>query len=475
MDPLELAPPREIPGPSTPTLAHAPLPGQFASPSTVADITKVQASRLEQATAAAALASMTPLSSSQMPPFNRTKTRTPTPTRSYLSSPPPTAEQPCGRSRSTNGQKPTQTADQIDSATPEELRRIVRELLPALQDARTSAAHHKLQHRMHALESTEAIQRMAVEMDMAHRENEVLHVAEQQRVAAPSVLTPAEPDPNYKQVHVEIYNTLLRDMEELKASNLTLERELARVKDMVCEQEGEITSLHDRIFLLRERIRANYNLRRTNGLYDDTSRSEFGTPYQVLSNPLRREQPFAALLQATDLMSQDTVAVPVTPRRRVEKKGHTRGAYSVSSVPCTPNRSRTRPTTGIYETPQYPYAHRKAPQSAPVARRSSLRDPGAQSDATVSASENESEAETELAEEDPEEVAPVSSASTLASVMLRQPVGKKRAMLTPMTQSKLFGQIRKPDVDRSEREKEPVVKRRRPNQTVGLGIACLRD
>ena len=106
---------------------------------------------------------------------------------------------------------------------------------------------------------------------------------------------------------------------------------------------------------------------------------------------------------------------------------------------------------------------------------------GPPSDGTVSASDNEndSEAETDIIEQDDE--VPESQASRSASQMLRSSQEEQQAkresfkgsgMLPPktdsMTQTKLYGQVRKAGVDRSE---GPPAKRARTSEGVGLGIA----
>ncbi|KAG9531778.1 hypothetical protein KCU79_g22795, partial [Aureobasidium melanogenum] len=62
----------------------------------------------------------------------------------------------------------------VQQAQPDELRAIIARLMPLLQEARSDAAHHKLQYHMLAIETNEAMERIQVEMDMAQRETDLL-------------------------------------------------------------------------------------------------------------------------------------------------------------------------------------------------------------------------------------------------------------------------------------------------------------
>jgi len=139
----------------------------------------------------AASASMTPPPSSQVPPAVKVPaSRTPTPAaNNFLASPPATTTTQAGQQHadadaaaaaSSTLADPPSTA-RVDSASVEELRRMVRDLTLALSEARTSAAHYKLQFNMLQMESRETQNRMAVELDMAHREVDVLQAAEERR------------------------------------------------------------------------------------------------------------------------------------------------------------------------------------------------------------------------------------------------------------------------------------------------------
>ncbi|TKA77676.1 hypothetical protein B0A49_02198 [Cryomyces minteri] len=442
---------------------------------------------------------MTPPPSSQIPSMVRVA-RTPTPPalQMQMSSPPPTvAPQP--RSRLLRSYSTVSTLEQVDSASSEELRRLVKELIPNLHEARMSAAHHKLQLQMLTLESSEASKRMGVEMDMVQREVEVLQTQEAQ---SPFADLPDrsvhDMDPNYRLVRNEVYDGLCRNVQQLMEERDWLCDELRRKKHLINHQEGEIASLNDQNFLLRERIRENREcgkrLRQPSGMHDETSRSELGTPR--FATPCRRdmgvflgkrgaEQPFAALLHATDLLSQEVATAPSTPKRSQpsKKQGHTRGAHSLTSLPSTPKMTRLiHPAGDTFRTPDNMIVNRRIPQSAPAVHyyHYQREDRGEDTASTISASDSEDDqglsGDDEIVE---------TEASQAATSLLRGSQARKRALVgrsrqipvsSGMLQSKLYGQVRKVGVDRpGEHSKrrlstdEPHAKRARVDG-VGLGI-----
>lgn len=460
----------------TPIPEHATLPGKLVIPSTKSTNSKI---------------SMTPPPSSQVSQPVRTRSRTATPAVSHLSSPPPTVAAPAQSQRSANYGDATFTTDRIQKASPEELRSWVTDLVGALQDAKTVSAHHKLQHQMLLMESAEAAERMAVEMDMAQREVEVLQTVEQQRHVAEHQPTPQpDADPNFRSVHVDLYSAMVQEMRELKSQNAYLDGTTAHQKRLILQQENEIASLNDRVVLMRDRIRESRDhltkYRRGGGMLDSTPRTNRSTPYQTprrdRSAPNSQEQQgFAALLHATDLVSQGTMsATPKLRHRKGPVVGHSGAGYSSSSLPATPHRLPAKTLSSAYYTPHDARQSQiKVPQTEPVARRLNFHSTPVSaaplrreerehdSDGTVSASDD-SEAETEVP--DRELNVGDSQASQLASQMLRSPTGKRhRETAAPrgMLQSKLFGQVQKAGIQREESRE---AKRARVN-SIGLGIA----
>ncbi|CAK3913793.1 Hypothetical predicted protein [Lecanosticta acicola] len=498
-EPLDslIAPP-DISLPTTPDPPHADIPQ-----GTALAVNKAQAARVEDATAG----NMTPPPSTQVPPSNRTKTRTPTPPVSHISTPPPTVEgaAPSQGSRIGGAIVASMTDADLDAATPEDLKKKITELQAAMHEAKMSAAHHKLQYQMLSQESRAAIERMTVEARMAQTENDVIQHAEQARAAA----TPAQPShqDGIIPVHRDLYQRMIRDIHLLREANAEWKAECDRRDAIVERQDNEIASLTDKVTLMRERIRDNrdhlqrYRMRHApSSRVDATPRSTYyGTPHRGHASSQAQSQPFAALLQASEMASQESARAG---GRGTSSKnpGHVRNTHSTSSLPSTPQRVQKVPSS----TPQGRNQPLKIPSTAPMPRTSALRTPDVykqpslpvsqtsqpaapQSEGTVSASdreeENDSEAETDILEPDVE--VGQSQASLRASQMLRSSQEERhvkassqaRGMLKEtggenLRQTKLFGTVRKANVDRSQ---EPPAKRARTGESaVGLGIAGVR-
>ena len=492
-----LLPMPEVSEPVTPEPPHAQLPTDSTNA-----ISKLQSGRVDDAN------HMTPPPSTQVVPSSqRGKTRTPTPTMSHISTPPPTIELPNqSQSNRLNGRfGGVMTTEQIANASAEELRLAMSEMQAALQEAKMAAAHHKLQYQMLSQESAAVIERMDVEARMAQYESEIIHTAEQARAAA----TPVQPSPFQEgmiPVQKDLYQRMCREIQELTEEREWHLDDQTQKDKTITRQEIEIASLSDKVDLMRDRIRE----------YREHSQSHAARPAPRHTSSLRsmyedslrrgvssheQPQPFAALLQASEMASQEA------RRPTSSKKGHFRNAQSTSSLPATPQRAHKQPH--VYHTPSGRQPPAKIPSTAPQPRTSAMRTPDVYaqhalpmsqqplpshlSDGTVSASEAEdSEAETDIIE--PDSVTE-SQASRTASQMLRtsqedrrqkQASFEGRGMLEPspsqsqrsvgssgekMRQSKLFGPVRKRGADRGSAGEPPAKKAR----TVGLGIAGVRD
>lgn len=498
-DPLDslIAPP-DISLPTTPDPPHADLAQDTAA------VNKAQAARVEDATSG----NMTPPPSTQVPSSNRSKARTPTPPVSHISTPPPTVEgaAPSQGSR-IGGTVGSMTASELENAPVEELRKKVVELQAAMHEAKMSAAHHKLQYQMLSQESRAAIERMAVEARMAQQENDVIQHAEQARAAA----TPVQQSPQdgIIPVHKDLYQRMVRDIQLLREANAEWKAECDQRDNMIERQDLQIASLTDKVTLMKERIRENrehlnkYRMRHhSTPRVESTPRSAYyGTPRgHASSQP--QSQPFAALLQASEMVSQESARAGGRGTSG-KKSSHIRNTHSTSSLPSTPQRIQKVP----YSTPQGRYQPLKIPSTAPMPRTSALRTPDVytqpslpvsqtsqpaapQSEGTVSASDdndNDSEAETDIIEPDSE--VRESQASRAASQMLRtsqEDQQAKRASFQGrgmlegtggdrLKQTKLFGSVRK-NVDRrgGEDDQPPAKRARTGGSGVGLGIAGLR-
>lgn len=476
--------------PTTPRPTHASI-----SDATAPAVAQIQFQRVEDATAG-----MTPPPSTQVPSAN--KNRTPTPTFSHISTPPPTIEG-VGQTEKTraSGAFRTMSAEDIASATPEELRTKLAEAQAALHEATMLAAHHKLQYNMLSQESAAAMERMAVEARMAQYEYDVIHTAEQAKAAA----TPLQPLPFQEgmiPVQKEMYQRMCGEIQHFRHVNRQLEREHTQQERLISRQEIEIASLTDKVTLMRERIRENReHLNKFRSLHNNqietTPRSFYGTPQRGQGRH-DQSQPFAALLQASEIASE----------RMAFKKGHSRNTHSMSSLPATPARMpKFQPS--LFRTPSGRLLPAKMPSTAPIPRTGAMRSPddhsiytqpslpvapprGPPSEGTVSNSDrdrtndNDSEAETDIIEPEDKEVSE-SQASRVATQMLRssqeQEVKRNsfRSSGMPdhqqgeqMRQTKLFGSIRKANVDRGD---QPPAKRQKTDasQAVGLGIAGMRE
>ncbi|KAK3111208.1 hypothetical protein LTR53_013771 [Teratosphaeriaceae sp. CCFEE 6253] len=432
----------------------------------------------------------TPPPSTQRPPSTRAKTRTPTPPVSHISTPPPTIEAP-SQPQAARSNRGTMTPDEIAVASAHELRSRVADLQAALDEAKTSAAHHRLQYKMLSQESAAAIERMAVETRMAQNESDIIRISEQSKVAALPV-QPALPE-GMIPVHRDLYQRMNLDLRQLQDANRQWEREYAVQERLIGRQEGEIASLSDKVTLMRERIRENReHLNKVRGRPssrpESTPRSAYGTP--------QRSQGLEALLQASEMTSD-----------RHKRAGGHRTTHSLSSLPATPQRAHKPGPAPVYATPWGRQPPMKVPSTAPMPRTSAMRTPGAadvyarpllpvpqhhgpQSEGTVSASEaeggetdNDSEAETEIFGGEDEDQIAESQASRAAGLMLRTSQEMAKGSVISgrgMKQTKLFGAVQKANVERVVAGADgPPAKRQRTNESevgrVGLGISGVRD
>jgi len=487
--------------PATPRSRHATM-----LESAAAAMSTLQAGRAQSESS-----NMTPPPSTQVPSPARTKTRTPTPTASHISTPPPTVEvsSQAQDKRSVAVFSGLMSVGDVKNASLEELRIKVTELQAATHEAKMSAAHHKLQYQMLAKESAAAIERMAVEIRMVQSEIDVIRVAGQAKAAA----TPVQPSPvpeGMIPVKKDLYQRMCQELHELSDANMYLQSESSQQEKVITRQGNEIASLSDKVTLMRERLRENREHLNKMRHMAATPHTD-NTPHSVLSTPRRTQrhhdqtQPFAALLQASEMASQEA-GRPLAGG----KKGHSRNTHSLSSLPATPLRFMQQHSAATgYHTPQGRQAPLKIPATAPAPRTGVMRVPdvyaqpalpvnygrGPPSDeGTVSASDHDddSEAETDIIEPEQDHEIGESQASRAASHMLRssQEQQMKRDILMGngmlgqrssvadskvLKQSKLFGAVRKPNVDRQG--DEPPMKRARIAEpaAVGLGIDGARD
>lgn len=500
----------EIPTPSTPNIQPASLP-DHPTPNSVA----AQGSRVDKGShvspAPRSSSEMTPPPSSQLPPRAISPIYHELPATVLLASPPATLKQgvplPAVYASSRYSNVPLPSAQQIANASENELRDMVNELIPALGEARMSSAHYNLQHQLLSIETSESAMRAAVEHEMTRREVDVLQKPEHRRYDTPTSLVPRTAHvPSSSLVEV----TLQRRCEQLEKLNASLGTRFRRAKKMILHQESKNLDVAEDNQRLRQRIRENRDhinqLRNSGALSVATTARNDSIPQYRKSTPrfshsarshaslrgagTNRQDPFAALLAADQVLNAESVSVPSTPIQNHASKlhlGHTRGTHSLSSLPTTPARSRAAATDSPLFTPVNRITLDSVySQSAPPVRiaRAEQERRREERDSTISASDNEDEAYTD-------DDVPQSQASQAATHMLRRsPTRKAEIMGTPVTainsstlmQGKLFGQVKKAGVTRyTDSRKRKVIgndvegdanelKRSRMNEGVGLGI-----
>ncbi|KAF2235451.1 hypothetical protein EV356DRAFT_500327 [Viridothelium virens] len=469
-DSAHLVPPPAVDQPKTPT-EEPKFFFESSSSGPVASLQTPQAERLDrgkQTPPPPPTSSMTPPPSTQIPMTEPSITRTPVQATSVLSSPPPT-----NRADEISGASDTSTLPvnegQILAADLNELRSMALEMAKDNKEMRASVAHYKLQLNMAFIENQEAANRMAVELDMAQREVEVLQENEARRQET-AAMTPM---PNWQNVNSSPYdasyvNDLLLRVQTLEADKNQLQNMVRNLKRIITHQDGEISSLSEQTDQLRSRIRENREhinrMRRSNGLgiFEGTPRSEgLATPYQ--QTPVRRSAQtpssnrhvggsnFDTLLLADKMLTEASRS-----HTSKSRSGHTRNAHSVPSVPSTPSRSRpvNAATAANFRTPQAPpkaAATISAPHTAPVARYKPIerhnRNKRANSESTISESDDDRTNE-DISDND--EI-PESQASRSATDLLRRSMtsSQQSAGGKPNSfQTKLYGQVKKPMMEK---------------------------
>lgn len=330
----------------------------------------------------------------------------------------------------------------VQQAQPDELRAIIARLMPLLHEARSDAAHHKLQYHMLTIETTEAMERIQVEMDMAQRETDLLKANDRVEPCTPRADHHA--DPSIRRVHADVWDTMVKETQILKSQNAQLEQLVSQHKRMVVQQESEIATLNDRITLYRERLRENRahlnRYRRTAGFPDSPRKSQ-----SVQSSPWttreRDQPPFAALLHASDLISGRSPTTPRTPTRR-------RRAASITPMPC--------------ETPQTLQSTRylQVPQTAPPLRGPQFQPSGSERLASTRHQTtvlrevlvaDESEAETDVPDQE-ESIKEAGSSLSAPHTPTRNRKSSTMGASSGAAQQRIFGQVRKASVQRDNTE-----------------------
>ncbi|CZR61236.1 uncharacterized protein PAC_11132 [Phialocephala subalpina] len=422
-----------------------------------------------------------------------------------LSSPPPTVLNGTKRDAPSNASTTRPTADEIANATKDELKEIVKKVMAentkldaAASEARMSAAHYKLQHRLLTIESEEALKRMEVEHDITRREVEVLQGTGRESTNV-----------EYTQ-KLKAYCKSLE--EEIYASHKRLDRAKRLIEtkdDQIADAREEIARLHERIRQNREHINV---LRSPGGPLHASTPKTPATPHQYHRGTPRytpsshrqvrypaqdNQERFNALLMAGSIIqNQENNSAPSTPiaAHRPDPRTpnrHNRGVQSLSSFPTTPGSGR--PMTGNTLLPAAELSqgadarinvlaqnalHQLNQQSQPRRRKSR--------DSTISASDHEEivRATQDSYREDSEEVQE-SQASQSATEMLRADPRESFEVAASRThtplpdkpkthQSKLFAPVSKSGAEKRKRDEDyggSINKKARSDaEAIGLGI-----
>ena len=271
-----------------------------------------------------------------------------------LASPPTTLKAaPALKQNSLFGEIPS--VDSVQNFNEEQLRGLVSDLLPALTEARMSAAHSRLQHHLLTIETSEFSKRAEVEHDLTRREVQVLQEGQAHRGVSASPRSPQSPSRR----HLDL---ALKRCNELQNQNAILEQRLVRAKKAITKLDEKNFELRDDVQRLRQRIKQNRE--HLDEMRSSGTISINGTPLTEYRTPLHRtprtpatarsihhsasanhgsQNAFDALVIAGEVMSGEANSVPSTPTRPSVKRlqhSHIRGAHSLSSLPSTPNRSR---------------------------------------------------------------------------------------------------------------------------------------
>ncbi|KAL9045587.1 MAG: hypothetical protein Q9214_001393 [Letrouitia sp. 1 TL-2023] len=449
---------------------------------------------------------LTPPPSSQIPKPPAKVVHMSTRREHSLASPPPTLRTvPPISSGRLFGEVPS--IESVQEMNDDQLRNLVTEMLPALSEARMSAAHAKLQHNLLSIETAESAKRAEVEHEMTRREVQVLQEASPvSRGGNGHSLSPSSPQAS-TQRHLDL---ALKHCRELQNENSLLERRLHQAKKFIRDLSGKNEDLIEINQLLRQRIKDNrdhLDSMRSSGAIsvNGTPLTDFGTPLHRITprtpgttrsmhavhSHVRSQDPFDALLIAGEVLSNEANSVPATPTRvkaRKVQSMHMRGAHSLSSLPTTPNRSRPITAdnailTPAHHNPTHPRASVSAPGTQLIRNEAPRR--YEDRDSTISPSEDEGDSYVDYV--------PASQASQRATNMLRRSAtasndntpGSSQKAVDPsrdMNQAKIYGHVRKSGpLHREKYEKRGgdvnsydelsrSAKKARMGERVGLGI-----
>lgn len=315
------------------------------------------------------------------------------------------------------------------------------DVISECHQARTETAHYKLQYQMLRMETSETMNRLEVEMQMSHKDVQVLKDQRNAQLHTPSLgsadggmLSPG------KQRVLDLENAC----RFLEIQNAQLFSRLHDIKSVLVEREGNMLEETER---LRERIRQNrkhVNLFRELQPSVESPTSTFATPFVTPARQYNGGDRFAALLEAAS-------SAPSTP---ITKYARTQGR-STATTPRTP-RQAAAPTYGPYFVhPSKSLARSLPVDPAPIRHHHGRRRESR--DSTISASDVDAEEHSLV------------SAASLEQVRQAEPVTPK--MVSRTIQSSRSAKRRVGDESPLAQRSQ---KRGRMVEGVGLGIDGLR-
>lgn len=373
-----------------------------------------------------------------------------------------------------NAAKDLPTPKEIDSAGPEQLRGMVRHLIEELTNARVAAANTKLQHNLLSMQTLQAAERAEVEHQLSKSQADLFRF-KQAKTGRPSYHNHAVQPASRE----DLLTQTLHDLGERYAALEDMYEEAKQARE---SQQEHIQSLSEHNAMLVNRVRENreqFTRVRDHTPAVHTPREAFTTPRRKAGYSSRfpgdtpAHGPFAALIAADQILSQEVTSVPATPSRSNGRrsKGHIRAAHSLSSLQ-TPKAQTLPATTDHFLGPQLLLS---AP--APQVMNESAEREQHDRDSTISASDNEAEDDNR---------ASLSQASLFAADMLKRnphnfserPGSRGVEASSNLLQSKLFGPIKKIPSTKSSKLKRAygsegtgsAQKKARTTTAVGLGI-----
>lgn len=349
----------------------------------------------------------------------------------------------------------------------EELRFMIIETNASYREAKTTAAHQTLQYSLLRLESSEALKRMQVELEMTQREVEVLHTIQHGNSKRPiSAIC------QRSSLNEQALNEMRNYCCTLKIEHEALLSRYRQARTLILEREA---IMMEEIERLRQRIRENRKhvnlLRQPNALQDESTFAAFGT-LQTISTQQHRaivrtpkargDDTFAALLLADQVLNREAATTPSTPTLREVKRhqsGHVSGFRSVTSPPSTPQQARSIPSNHPYYTQPRPLQP-LSPQGSMMQTSSTHTQRRQSRDSTISADDLSTHGDAYYSDENEQQDkdVPESQASQEAVNILRKSSVRQAAStgtsVSPaaksigLLQSKLYGPVKKSGIER---------------------------